>query len=183
MQISAIKQELMDAALTCGDAAREDFNAFQTILGPTLTQSDKQLLSLFRKVLGKGGNAAYNTFKTDLATKAELRRIHGHAAFCTGVAKKAQAVLALPILEGRSTQVQAANLESLQTFAGETATVDFVWPISLCEIPVPDVAPLPNPLRVALASTETQAETQALAPAEAATPPGPPAVAPPANPQ
>lgn len=84
MQAAAIQQELMDAALTCGDEARDNYNAFQTSFGPELRRSDKALLRLFRRVQGYSkGDAAYNLFKTELAAKAELRRVHGHQDFCT----------------------------------------------------------------------------------------------------
>ena len=152
MQISAIQQEFMDAALTCGDAARAQYNAFQTNFGPALNQSDRQLLALFRRMMGGRGNAAYNLFKTDLATKAELRRIHDHAGFCAAATQKAQTVLALGVVSGKPKQLAALRYANLKDFAGETASVDFVWPIPTCEVWVPEVMPQPNPLRLAEAT-------------------------------
>lgn len=149
MQISAIQQELMDAALTCGDGARNQYNTFQTSFNPALLQSDRQMQTLFRRVLGRGGNAAYNLFKTDLASKAELRRIHDHAGFCVSIAQKASAVLALSAVSGKPRQAAALRYANLKEFASSEAPVDFEWPILACEVPTPTVVPQPNPLRIA----------------------------------
>jgi hypothetical protein len=147
MQVSAIQQELMDAALTCGDQARNDFNAFQTGYSEPLRKSDKQLLAMFRRLQGRKGDAAYNLFKTDLASRAEFRRIQHAPNFCAAASQKAHAAL-------------DGGTASLQEFAANAAVVDFVWPVSACALltaavpvgpvgAIPDVLPLPNPLRVA----------------------------------
>ena len=95
MQAASVQQELMDAALTCGTDARDNYNAFQTSFGPELRRSDKALLTMFRRVQGfTKGDAAYNLFKTELASKAELKRIHGNQDFCTAATLVVSAALA-----------------------------------------------------------------------------------------
>ena len=147
MQASAVQQELMDAALTCGGEAQTNYNAFQTSFGPELRRSDKTLLQMFHRVLGfKKGDAAYNLYKTELASKAELRRIHGHQDFCTA----ANLVIAAAL---------APERPSLQDFVGGVAVTDINGPVESCQVEVavtlrgamagPDIVPKPNPLRVA----------------------------------
>jgi hypothetical protein len=164
MQASAVQQELMDAALTCGEAAQTNYNAFQTSFGPELRRSDKTLLTMFRRVLGfKKGDAAYNLYKTDLASKAELRRLRGgHQDFCTAANLVIGAAL-------------APERPSLNDFVGGIQVRDIEGPVQSCQIEVavtlqgamagPDIVPKPNPLRVA-----------------ALTPPAPPVVAAPEPP-
>ena len=85
IQTTVVDQQLVDAALTCGDATREAFNAYRRGMGPELLKSDKLLLAMFKRVMGAArGDAAYNLFKTDMASKAELRRVHDSQAFCQG---------------------------------------------------------------------------------------------------
>ena len=148
MQASAVQQELMDAALTCGEAAQTNYNAFQTSFGPELRRSDKTLLTMFRRVLGfKKGDAAYNLYKTDLASKAELRRLRGgHQDFCTAANLVIGAAL-------------APERPSLNDFVGGVQVRDIEGPVQSCQIEVavtlqgamagPDIVPKPNPLRVA----------------------------------
>lgn len=152
MQTAAIQQELMDAALTCGDQARTDFNAFQTSFNAELRRSDKTLLAMFRRVMGGSkGDAAYNLFKTDMASKAELRRVHGHADFCAAANLVISAAL-------------APEKPSLNDFVAGVPVTDVAAseekPVGSCQVQVavtlqgamvsPAVLPRPNPLRVAV---------------------------------
>lgn len=152
MQTAAIQQELMDAALTCGDQARTNFNAFQTSFNAELRRSDKTLLSMFRRVMGGSkGDAAYNLFKTDMASKAELRRVHGHADFCAAANLVISAAL-------------APEKPSLSDFVAGVPVTDVAAadenPVGSCQLQVavtlqgamvsPAVLPRPNPLRVAM---------------------------------
>lgn len=83
LQTVVVQQELMDAALGCGDAAMHKFNAFQTAYGPELRKSDKTLLTMFKRIQGPArGDATYNLFKTNMASKAEIRRVHDIGNFC-----------------------------------------------------------------------------------------------------
>ncbi len=147
MQSAAIQQELMDAALTCGGSARENYNAFQTGFGQELRRSDRTLLGMFHRVMGyKKGDAAYNMFKTDLAAKAELRRVHGNRDFCAA----ANLVVAAALSPDRP---------SLADFVGGVAVTDITGPVNSCKMQVAvtlqgamvaiDVVPKPNPSRAA----------------------------------
>ncbi len=175
MQAAAVQQELMDAALTCGDEARTNFNAFQTSFGPELRRSDKTMLSMFRRVLGGSkGDAAYNLFKTDMASKAELRRIHGHADFCAAANQVVSAAL-------------GPQKPSLNDFVSGVPVTDVSGPVNSCQVQVavtlqgamvsPAVLPRPNPLRVAMVDQPATpvAAPQAVAPPAPAAQPAEPA--------
>lgn len=83
IQTTAVDQQLVDAALTCGDATRVGFNAYRTAFGPELRLTDRALLRMFTRLYGATkGDAAYNLFKTNMASKAELKRIQDAAGFC-----------------------------------------------------------------------------------------------------
>lgn len=179
MQASAVQQELMDAALTCGEAALTNFNAFQTSFGPELRRSDKTLLTMFRRVLGfKKGDAAYNLYKTELASKAELRRLHGHQDFCTAANLVISAAL-------------APERPSLNDFVGGVQVRDIEGPVQSCQVEVavtlqgamagPDIVPKPNPLRVAALALPPPLVLPA--PAVVAAPEQTPATKPPTQPQ
>jgi len=149
LQTATIQQELMDAALGCGEQAMRKFNAFQTSYGPELRRSDKALLTLFKRVYGPvRGDAAYNLFKTNMASKAEIRRVHQITDFCNA----ADLVFAAAL---------AANKPSLTEFvAGVQIRDTDESPIGKCDIQVAvtlqgalasaNVVPKPNPLRVAV---------------------------------
>jgi len=171
MQASAVQQELMDAALTCGEAAQTNYNAFQTSFGPELRRSDKMLLQMFHRVLGfRKGDAAYNLYKTELASKAELRRLHGHQDFCTAANLVIGAAL-------------APERPSLNDFVSGIQVKDIEGPVSSCQVEVavtlqgamagPDIVPKPNPLRVAVLAPPAPAAAPEQAP-----PAAPPVLAP-----
>jgi hypothetical protein len=152
LQTAAIQQELMDAALGCGDQAMHKFNDFQTAYGPELRKSDKTLLTLFKRVYGPvRGDAAYNLFKTNMASKAEIRRVHQINDFCSS----ADLVFAAAL---------AANKPSLTEFVAGVQIQDTdESPIGRCDITVAVtlqgamaavIVPKPNPLRVAIAEPE-----------------------------
>jgi hypothetical protein len=137
---TAIQQELMDAALTCGDTARVNYNAFQTRYGPELRVSDQLMLKMFARVMGaRQGDKAYNLFKTELAAKAELRRTHDHDEFCQGATLLAGAALG------------PASLK-LADFVEDVPPSALAGGVSGCALPasaIPSIVPLPNPLRTA----------------------------------
>ena len=180
MQAAAVQQELMDAALTCGDTARTNFNAFQTSFGPELRKSDKVLLTMFHRVLGfRKGDDTYNLFKTDMASKAELRRVHGHEDFC----KAANLVISAAL---------SPNKPSLADFVGQVPVTDMESPVDNCSIEVavtlqgamalPNIVPTPNPMRVAALTPPP--EPSPLAPGNSSAPAMPdttPVAAPPAQ--
>jgi hypothetical protein len=148
LQTSAVQQELMDSALGCGQPFVEKFNAFQTAYGSELRRSDRTLLTFFKRLYGPSrGDASYNLFKTNMASKAEMRRVHNITEFCAS----ADLVFAAAL---------AADKPSLDRFVSGVQINDTDdSPVGKCEIQVavtltgamasPDVVPKPNPLRMA----------------------------------
>jgi hypothetical protein len=144
MQTTAIQQELMDAALTCGDVARDNYNAFQTRFSRELQASDRLMLRMFGRVMGGAkGDKAYNLFKTELAAKAELRRTHNHDDFCAEANLVAAAALGPVKME-------------LADFVADVPVTELSGGVSGCAIQVAAsfvgakayaVVPTPNPMR------------------------------------
>ena len=104
VQVSAVQQELTDAALACGPAAVASFNRFQTVFQKELRRSDAQLLSMFKRLNGaRAGNAAYDSSKTSAIAQAEQRRTKpgAHDNFCATAQIVFEAALApdKPVLE------------------------------------------------------------------------------------
>jgi len=145
LQTAVIQQELMDSALGCGHEWVEKYNAFQTTFGPELRRSDRVMLTMFKRIYGPArGDAAYNLFKTDMASKAEIKRVHGISDFCSS----ANLVFAAAL---------GPNKPTLQEFVAGVPIAD-ESPVGKCEIQVAltlqgamasTVVPRPNPLRVA----------------------------------
>lgn len=87
IQISAVQQELTDAALACGPREVALFNRFQKVFGPELRKSDALMLRMFKRLHGTAkGNAAYDSYKTRAIAHAEHRRTKpgAHDNFCKG---------------------------------------------------------------------------------------------------
>ena len=85
IQVSAVQQELTDAALACGTHETELFNRFQTVFNKELRRSDALMLAMFKRLNGSAkGNAAYDAYKTRAIAHAEQRRTKPGAAadFC-----------------------------------------------------------------------------------------------------
>jgi hypothetical protein len=85
IQVSAVQQELTDAALACGEHETELFNRFQTVFNKELRRSDARMLSMFKRLYGSArGNAEYDAYKTRAIAHAEQRRTKPGAAvnFC-----------------------------------------------------------------------------------------------------
>ena len=68
-----LQNELMVAALTCGETAR--YNAFVTKFQPQLTAHGKTVKSYFARTYGKRGEHELNQFMTRLANAATMRRM------------------------------------------------------------------------------------------------------------
>ncbi|MBV8977641.1 MAG: hypothetical protein JO261_16080 [Alphaproteobacteria bacterium] len=146
LQTAAVQQELMDSALGCGQRFLEKFNAFQTSYGPELRRSDSVLLTFFKRLYGPSrGDAAYNLFKTNMASKAEMRRVRNITDFCSS----ADLVFAAAL---------AADKPALSDFVSGVKIDDTdESPVGACQITVavtlhgvmagPDRLPKPNPLR------------------------------------
>ncbi|HVW72384.1 MAG TPA: hypothetical protein VHC39_02000 [Rhizomicrobium sp.] len=76
IQVSAVVQELTDAALSCGPEAMSDMQRFQTVFQKELRRSDATLKTMFKRLNGaRAGDAAYDAYKTRAINHAEQRRI------------------------------------------------------------------------------------------------------------
>ena len=104
IQVSAVQQELTDAALACGPGAVTNFNRFQTVFQKELRRSDARMLAMFKRLNGAAkGNAAYDAYKTRAIAHAEQRRTKpgAHDSFCATAQIVFDAALApdKPVLE------------------------------------------------------------------------------------
>lgn len=144
IQVSAVQQELTDAALACGQHEVDLFNRFQTIFNKELRRSDAQMLAMFKRLYGTSkGNAAYDSYKTRAIAHAEQRRTKPGEAenFC----KAADIVFAAAL---------APDKPVLEDFVSGVP-VNEANPVDSCEIKVavalqgvaagPDIAPTPRP--------------------------------------
>jgi hypothetical protein len=144
IQVSAVVQELTDAALTCGPEAMANMSRFQVVFQKELRRSDATLKAMFKRMNGaRAGDAAYDAYKTRAINHAEQRRIKPgeQANFCRAARMVFSAALApdKPVLEDfvSGVPVNEAN------------------PVDSCEIKVavalqgvqagPDIAPTPRP--------------------------------------
>jgi hypothetical protein len=143
IQVAAVQQQLMVAALTCHDIA--SFNAFQTGYARQLRRSDWRLRHMFRRLFHGHGMKQYHAFKTRLANDASMRSIHDNAAYCQQAGLAFAAAL-------------SPDKPSLADFVAGIAVHDDA-PVDSCDIrvanslagakTVPAVIPTPNPLRLA----------------------------------
>jgi hypothetical protein len=144
VQVSAVVQELTDAALTCGPGTMSSMVRFQKTYQKELNHSDAVLKAMFKRLNGnRAGEAAYDSFKTRAINHAEQRRIKpgAHANFC----KTADVVFAAAL---------APDKPVLEDFVSGVP-VNEASPVDTCEIKVavalqgvqagPDIAPLPRP--------------------------------------
>jgi hypothetical protein len=172
LQTSAVQQELMDAALGCGPSAVQKFNAFQTTYGPELRRSDNTLLTMFKRVYGPSrGDAQYNLFKTNMASKAEIRRVHGLGDFCSAADLVFAAALApqkpllrdfvagVPVHDTTDSGVGSCDINVAVTLKGTMAG--------------PGVVPTPNPLREAALFPQDPPDAAAAPAPAVAQPPAP----------
>src|SRR5476649_1073643 len=124
IQTTAVDQQLVDAALACGDETRAGFNSYRMAFGPELRLTDKALLTMFKRIDGNAkGDAAYNLFKTNMASKAELQRIHDATGFC----HSANLVLSA---------ANAPQKPALKEFVAGVAIADTEAPVNSCSVTV-----------------------------------------------
>jgi hypothetical protein len=144
VQVSAVVQELTDAALTCGPETMARLGRFQIIFQQELRRSDATLKSMFKRLNGaRAGEAAYDAYKTRAINNAERRRIRPgqHENFC----RTASVVFAAAL---------ASDKPVLEDFVSGVP-VNEGSPVDSCEIKVavalqgvqagPDIAPIPRP--------------------------------------
>jgi hypothetical protein len=144
IQVSAVVQELTDAALSCGQEVMGNMTRFQIVFQKELRRSDATLKTMFKRLNGaRAGEAAYDSYKTRAINHAEQRRIKPgeQANFC----KAARIVLAAAL---------ASDKPVLEDFVSGVP-VNEANPVDSCEIKVavalqgvqagPDIAPTPRP--------------------------------------
>jgi hypothetical protein len=144
IQVSAVQQELTDAALACGPNEVALFNQFQTVFNKELRKSDATMMRMFKRMNGNArGDAAYDQFKTRAIAHAEQRRTKpgAHADFC----RTADVVFAAAL---------APDKPVLEDFVSGVP-VNEANPVDSCEIKVavalqgvqagPDIMPVPRP--------------------------------------
>jgi hypothetical protein len=144
IQVSAVVQELTDAALSCGPQALANMQQFQIVFQKELRRSDATLKAMFKRLNGaRAGDAAYDSYKTRAINHAEQRRIKPgeQENFCRTARVVFEAALApdKPVLEDFVSVVP----------------VNEANPVDSCEIKVavslqgveagPDIAPMARP--------------------------------------
>ncbi len=126
IQVAAVQQELMVAALTCDQVT--NFNAFQTGFGPELRASDATLHKMFKRIFGaKQGEAEFHAFKTRMANDSSMRSINDNRGYC----QEAAGVFASALVPSRPT---------LAAFVS-TVTVQEQSPVNSCDIRVASALP------------------------------------------
>ena len=144
VQVSAVVQELTDAALSCGQEAMSDMQRFQIVFQKELRRSDATLKAMFKRLDGaRAGDAAYDAYKTRAINHAEQRRIKPgqQENFC----RTARVVFAAAL---------APDKPVLEDFVSGVP-VEEANPVDSCEIKVavalqgvqagPDITPTPRP--------------------------------------
>ena len=144
IQVSAVVQELTDAALSCGPQALANMQQFQIVFQKELRRSDATLKAMFKRLNGaRAGDAAYDSYKTRAINHAEQRRIKPgeQENFC----RTARVVFAAAL---------APDKPVLEDFVSGVP-VDEANPVDSCQIKVavalqgvqagPDIAPIPRP--------------------------------------
>ncbi|MGH6872162.1 MAG: hypothetical protein ACREHE_11705 [Rhizomicrobium sp.] len=79
LKTAAVQQELMVAALTCGDTTA--YNRFVLSHRSELQDSDAALKGYFHRASARGEDN-YNAYKTALANNYSLASLHGQGEFC-----------------------------------------------------------------------------------------------------
>ena len=144
IQVSAVVQELTDAALSCGQETMNNMQRFQIVFQKELRHSDATLKSMFKRMNGpRAGDAAYDAYKTRAINHAEQRRIKPgqQENFC----RTAHVVFAAAL---------APDKPVLEDFVSGIP-VNEANPVDSCEIKVavslqgvqagPDIGPTPRP--------------------------------------
>ena len=144
IQVSAVVQELTDAALSCGAQAMSNMQRFQILFQSELRRSDATLKTMFKRLNGaRAGDAAYDAYKTRAINHAEQRRIKPgeQENFCRAARIVFEAAL-------------APDKPALEDFVSGVP-VEEANPVDSCEIKVavalqgvqagPDIVPTPRP--------------------------------------
>lgn len=137
IQAQVVQQQLMVAALTCGQIA--NFNAFQTSFRSEMVASDGNLMRMFKR-LGKG-SAGYHLFKTNLANKFSIKSIRARQEFCDAVVPVFAAALA-PVKPTLREFVGGVQVEAVDR---PVESCDIQVAVSLAGTQAAVIVPTPNP--------------------------------------
>ncbi|HYM18677.1 MAG TPA: hypothetical protein VEU06_08945 [Micropepsaceae bacterium] len=132
LQVAAVQQELMVAALTCNEAGL--YNSFVLAYQRDLQESDRTLLSYFRRAHEESGTADYHSFKTRLANHYSLKSLENKKAYC----RSAEATFA-SALNDKLTLASFALSQPASNVSGSRACGDSVTGVAMVARP-PEVA-------------------------------------------
>jgi hypothetical protein len=83
LQVAALQQQLMVAALTCDDVTL--YNSFVTAYQKDLVASDEALQAFFNRFGSEEGTPAYHSFKTKMANLYSARSASDKKRYCANV--------------------------------------------------------------------------------------------------
>ena len=132
LQVAAVQQELMVAALTCNDAGL--YNSFVLAYQRDLQESDRALLAYFQRANEESGTADYHSFKTRLANHYSLKSLENKKAYC----RSAEATFA-SALNDKLTLASFALAQPVSNVSNSRACGDSVTGVAMVARP-PEVA-------------------------------------------
>jgi hypothetical protein len=147
MQVAAVQQKLMVAALSCNDSAL--YNDFVAAYQPDLVASDQALQAFFLRLNAETGAADYDTFKTKLANTYSLRSGGNVRLYCGTARTTFKTAL-------------AANRPSLKSFVLSQPMVSDAR-YGVCGETVAGGSVLMAPVQAAVAAAPAVATTAAVA--------------------
>ena len=112
LQVAALQQQLMVAALTCDDVSL--YNSFVITYQKDLVASDEALQAFFDRFGDAEGTPAYHSFKTKMANVYSARSASDKKRFCANVARSIRSRA-----EGREAEPRVVRDEP--AFDGERA--------------------------------------------------------------
>jgi hypothetical protein len=143
IQASAIQQQLMVAALTCN--AVGNFNAFQRGFATELRKSDANLMKMFKRFYGRGGEREYHAFKTRLANDSSMRSIRDNPGYCAAAQVVFDAALA-PQKPTLANFVSGVQVQESSPFS--SCNIRVAVGLKGAVTNAPDVVPTPKPAQL-----------------------------------
>ncbi len=142
IQAASIQQQLMVAALTCNAVA--NFNAFQRGYASELRKSDADLMRMFKRFYGRGGEREYHAFKTRLANDSSMRSIHDNPGYCAAARAVFDAALA-PQKPTLANFVSGVEVQETNPFSSCNIRVAIGLKGAAASIGTPGIVPTPKP--------------------------------------
>jgi hypothetical protein len=160
LQVAALQQQLMVAALTCDDVSL--YNSFVITYQKDLVASDEALQAFFDRFGSEEGAPAYHSFKTKMANLYSARSATDKRRFCASArASFAPALKAEKMSLASFAMSQPSSVNEPYTNCGETVAGGAM------ATRTPAVAPVPPPSNV-LTAQNAAAEAKGAAVASAA---------------